>query len=604
MFSLFRMILSPLAPLTSRLKRLVVGPNPNKIPRRLATVVLILSVSLAALGALYLSRAGLEGAGTSSLTILRPALEIATSTWTYVFIVFLVAKGILLRRDEHFSAQAASATGFASSTVKRLAYEAKSPDGSTRVIATSEDDPDEIENRVLNALETGEDDTFSLNPDAFTDSTEDEIDDGALVTVEETNEESRDERSAAPRWRGVLGGVLSRARTPAKALAFGLATSALWLLLDLVARLGGWILSLAGVDVAGAIPGADVAFSALGYVAAAGAGVAIVALEVLSRRRERERAGLEDGREESPDPWLESYKVARLDLASSLDLDEILWSVLVPAGLTVAGILLVVRLWVQPWLYVPILAAGILVGILNYGRVLWTRSRRLESVRSEVDVVSWDDVAILVKEVETPETPMHYAWLGTRRYAHENREEFASEVALRAYEKVNGVKHSPSVMEKQADQLEAMHPDLPAYRADEKERIMTWLLESVEGAREGLVPKMKLIEETVEHDLGGRAFTGAGKGYDPELVRSAYRDLVPAALVEQEIETPEGDMITAVRHRNDPLPPEFGAVRVAFSSQFAGYARWDPLYELPDVSDRLEAEPRFASRIGYRGSDR
>jgi len=92
-------------------------------------------------------------------------------------------------------------------------------------------------------------------------------------------------------------------------------------------------------------------------------------------------------------------------------------------------------------------------------------------------------------------------------------------------------------------------------------------------------------------------------------VREAYRELVPAALVEQEVDVAregvEGDdeelTVTAVRLRTDPLPPEYGQIRAAFSSRFSNYARWDPLYEIPDVSDCLEEEPDYVESIGARG---
>jgi hypothetical protein len=160
-------------------------------------------------------------------------------------------------------------------------------------------------------------------------------------------------------------------------------------------------------------------------------------------------------------------------------------------------------------------------------------------------------------------------------------------------------------MEKQHEQIERMHPDLHGFRDQQKEQIMTWLLDRVEHAQHGLIPKAKLIEDCVEHDLdGGLGPISSGKGHDPELVRAAYRELVPAALVEQEIALEEDseETLTAVRHRRDPLPPEYGQIRAQFSSQFGNYARWSPMYELPDVSDQLEAEPEYANTLGYRGA--
>lgn len=136
---------------------------------------------------------------------------------------------------------------------------------------------------------------------------------------------------------------------------------------------------------------------------------------------------------------------------------------------------------------------------------------------------------------------------------------------------------------------------------------MTRLRETVRETQDGLVPKPKLIEEVVEYDIRPRRLLPGehGQGHDPELVREAYRALVPAALVEQEIPVAEGadETVTAVRAREDPIPPQFGEIRARFSNQFGNYAEWDPLYELPDVQDRLDHEPVYADTVGGRRGD-
>jgi hypothetical protein len=47
-------------------------------------------------------------------------------------------------------------------SIRQLAAEARSPDGTTRVVATVDDTVEEIERRIVEALQTGEDDTLSL----------------------------------------------------------------------------------------------------------------------------------------------------------------------------------------------------------------------------------------------------------------------------------------------------------------------------------------------------------------------------------------------------------------------------------------------------------
>lgn len=304
-----------------------------------------------------------------------------------------------------------------------------------------------------------------------------------------------------------------------------------------------------------------------------------------------------DGPTDPDEEWRRQFKLFRLDIATSLNFSELFWRIGIPAALTSAVILLAVQLWVKPWFYPVIFAVGGLVGLLNYLRVSWKRSRRLSSLRQDVETITWSDVAIPVKEVVLPETRMFYGSLPGKRYAHDDREEFARELAYRAYELLQGVPVSPSVMEKQAEQLKKSQPDLHGYRDDERERIANWLLERVDATGHGLIPKVKLIEDCIEHDISERRFgPRAGTGFDPDLVREVYRELVPAALVEQDIELDAGTL-TAVRLRSDTIPPEYGAIRAQFSAQFSNYARWDAMYDLPDVSDKLDEEPVYADSI-------
>lgn len=714
-----------------RLKRRALGP-PERIPQRLLTVAILVTVAVATTGAWLAMTRGIS-AGSSSLPYLRPVLDLATWTPFWVILLAFLLRRLLVHRDRRYAEQAADVTGYMVRSVRRLAYEAKDPDGSTRVIASTGDEPDDIQARIHEALETGEDDTISLNPEAFDEGEEDTPTAGA----DEERLDELAERYVALDQRGQeldaeidqgIEEVLSADANPAKVEAFlrsdeeraapielmddeqlrlvedleeavddlaavrvemqAILDEQEQLLSDAGAghklelsaddvsdvqddvdavessRLGrAWsrigstarsvaraVRSVATVAIATALalvvwhvvvtwgPGLDLNLLPLSAVEAAtstqaylgvGLGVGLVAtIHQLRRWRSRSTdveptadstaGGSSDGSSEGNgdetdvnDPWREQYKLLRLDLASTINFGDLTWNLLVPAGLTTALFLLAVQLWVEPWFYPVIGALGLLVGIGNYVRISWTRSRRLDKLRQEHDPISFDDVAILVKEVEVPETRIYYAWLGDdepRRYAHEDRDEFAEAVARRAYEVVEGVPVSPSILEKQAGQLESMHPDLHGFRDTEREKIMQWLLEHVEEAQHGLIPKAKLIEDAVEHDITERRFVPGrrGKGFDPEMVRECYRELVPAALVEQEVDVARDDAdgglaVTAVRLRSDPLPPQYGQIRSQFSSKFGNYAQWDALYELPDVSDRLDEEPEFVKSLSIRG---
>lgn len=609
----------------ARAKRRLIGP-PERLPQRALTALIVLSIAVAAGGGWYAVSSGVS-TGTSSLPYLRPILAVVTSVWAWLVGLVWLLRRVLIHRDQRYADQAAEVTGYEPRSVRRLAYEAKSPDGATRVIASTGDEPAAIEDRIDTALEDGEDDRVKLNPDAF--ATPNEPDADPFVWVEDTDADGAG--AAEPSERSLVRRVGVAVLRVGKVVGAAVVALAAWH--GLVAY--GPTLGL-GLVPAAVLAAAESTLAYAGVVVAVATLVAGRELWRLMRRRRDGSADASAGASadasaggtagddqpdgdledeaELRDPWREDLKLFRLDLASTLNFSELTWQLLLPAGATVALLLLAVQLWVQPWLYPAIFAAGVLVGVGNYLRVSWKRTRRLEALRRERETVDWSDVAILVKEVEVPETRIYYAWMGDsepRRYAHDDRQEFAEAVAHRAYELIEGVPVSPSVMEKQVDELEDMHPDLHGFRDTEKERIMTWLLEHVESAQHGLIPKAKLIEDAVEHDRQDRRFGPGtrGKGFDPVLVRESYRELVPAALVEQEVDVTREDVdgdteeltVTAVRLRTDPLPPEYGQIRAAFSSKFGNYARWSPMYELPDVSDRLEGEPEYITSLGARG---
>lgn len=622
-----------------RVKRRVIG-SPEKVPRRLLVGAFVATLAIAVGGAFLALQTGLESASTSSSGYLRPLLELATNTWTYVLFLAVILRGVLLFRDRRYAEQAASITGYMERSVRRLAYEAKEPDGTTRVIATSDEDRDAIRDRILAALDGADDDTMRLNEALFEEPGPEDvlIDEGdlepalqdeadrltvVLDALDRHSTELASELDAAERdavLEHLAGEDSAESRAVGEVLAE--AESTFDLRDDVRDRLDELREPAQSVDVEGLAlePAAWAETDAAGTADteeedAVGdhgpIGVVLRAIQGLVRGpSEAEDAGSDDvdtEMESDPyrDPWLEEWKLLKLDLASAINFERILWQFAVPAVLAIVSLLVVVQFWVKPYLYPPLFAAGILVGILNYLRKSRKRSNRLEALRREEGRVEWDDVAILVKEVEVPETCLQYAWLAGTLYVHDDREEFADEVAHRAYETVNGLDSSPSVLEKQGEQIRSKRPDLHAFRDQERKLIMERLLEAVENSQDGLVPKAKLIEDVVEYDIEQRRFAPGkrGQGHDPQLVRDAYRDLVPAALVEQEIPVEEGsdETVTAVRHRADPIPPEFGAIRARFSNQFGNYASWTPLYELPDVSDQLSHEPVYADKVGYRG---
>jgi hypothetical protein len=98
---------------------------------------------------------------TSAYPLLDTTTAILSSPWLYVGLSLFLLRGILIFRRKRYASQAAAITGMDQRSIRQLAAEARSPDGTTRVVATVDDTVEEIERRILEALQTGEDDTLS-----------------------------------------------------------------------------------------------------------------------------------------------------------------------------------------------------------------------------------------------------------------------------------------------------------------------------------------------------------------------------------------------------------------------------------------------------------
>lgn len=98
---------------------------------------------------------------TSAYPLLDTLTTVLSSPWLYVGMVMFLLRGILIFRRRRYASQAAAITGMDQRSIRQLAAEARSPDGTTRVVATVDDTIEEIERRIVDALRTGEDDTLT-----------------------------------------------------------------------------------------------------------------------------------------------------------------------------------------------------------------------------------------------------------------------------------------------------------------------------------------------------------------------------------------------------------------------------------------------------------
>jgi len=300
------------------------------------------------------------------------------------------------------------------------------------------------------------------------------------------------------------------------------------------------------------------------------------------RAAERKQRGLSDESTDSDDYTAsERFKLWRMDLASGLDADSLVWRFLLPVGTVLAVELIIVRFWVAWWLYPPLLAVAILAGIGFYQGTSWYRARRLASLRESVDGEYWDEVSVLVKTVDTDELTVYMGFLAGHTYASTDRDRLVEVLSSRALERCQGYQPSPAIEERYAWCLRRYLVNFTGWRENrEKPAIMDALVNEVLDSSEGLLPKQELADRVIEHDRRyiWRGLRFVGLGHDPELVAECYEDLVPNTLVEREVaaETADGvDTITAVRARTETLPPDVATVRASFSERF-------PTHKIPD----------------------
>ena len=291
----------------------------------------------------------------------------------------------------------------------------------------------------------------------------------------------------------------------------------------------------------------------------------------------------------------ERFKLWRMDLATALRADDIVWKLLVPAAIVLVVELILVQFWVQWWLYPSLLAVALLVGLGVYRGDQWLRDRRLRRLRQERGGETWEEIAVLVKTVEPDEVTVHMGFLAGRTYASKDRQELIETLATRALERSYGYHPSPAIEERYAWCLDRYILNFAGWRENmEKPQVMDHLTNTVLDSEEGLLPKEILAQRVVEHDREyiwqGLRFVGLG--YDPDLVAECYEELVPNTLVEHEltIRAPDGDrQVAAVRARTETLPPDVAQLRVTFSDRF-------PIRKMPDRYELPTVEPEELTR--------
>ncbi|WP_254810615.1 hypothetical protein [Natronosalvus amylolyticus] len=428
---------------------------------------------------LWMSR-GLEHSGDSSWFMGR-LFGVATSLWTYALLLLLVVAGIKWMGRRRKASRAAAKTGFSERTVKRLAAEAETTDGTETVVVTPAESVRETASQLL--------DIFGIAPA--------HIDVADVHTIDEDTVDAAQDSADA-----------------------------------------------ADIDDIVVHPRANLSTT-------------------------------------------DHLRMTQLELISTLESRDLLWNFGFPAAVTFVIGLLVAQIWVSPWVYLLLASASVVVGALWYLGSHRRRRTRVHGLREPDETEAFDEIAVLVKRVDTSDTTAFYGWCGGSVYADYDGIRLAWTLAEIAHAHIEpGEAVPPTIQQKFARNLKQFVPNIEGYvDAVERPEITNMLAKEVADADQHL-PKSQLLDRVIERD---RQRIG-GIGYDPRLVADRYERNVPELFIEVpvEIDTPTRGTqeMTAVKLRTDDARPAVIETRAQFSTLYQ--PDYQPDFELPDVEMQTE----------------
>lgn len=287
-------------------------------------------------------------------------------------------------------------------------------------------------------------------------------------------------------------------------------------------------------------------------------------------------------------------ELARMDAAASTSKDELASRFVAPAVLSMlAGFTVFGTVWVHPLLMAANFSFGLFVGSVVYLGYKRRRRKNVEKARSTPDYGGWRACDALAKKCTTERgTDFYVVWMAGHSYFGFDRHRIARKVADRWHQRLNGQVVAPAIHETFHDNACSMLPlayNLE-YTDDRRSRgaIYDAIADVVRQADDAIVPKMHLCELVVDR--------GPDHGYDPDLVGDVYQEMVGEALEEFEVELrdTEGELVpmTLVTLRTAGVPLDMEALRSEMSNQIS--PEDEPLYSLPDVEDSFDIEDALA----------
>lgn len=575
-----------------RVRRAIIG-SPERYPVRIMIFATVVSALVAFIG-LFLMIAGDLDPTASSGPLLRTVVGFLTNFFFYATLALIGAALAVNRWWDRAAKLTAQETRYSKEAVKRLSAEVKSTDGSVRLIGNADHSKDQLRAKLMRAFagqhpseRPGEDVDVTPSEATVTGKALGDTTPTASLPADDADVDVDADADSGEHTFDVSD--LHRGREHGE-------------IVGAVAGLRGYH--------ADAAPPADLtlvrdAFERADDVSLTGDGEVVAASDdesttTLPAVVENADDASSTEPETDPDPdaddgdsstteraaasFRQALQTFRMDLASSLNFDELLWRFAVPALATVWIIFTVAQTpWFAPWVYAVVAAVACLVGTISYGTFKWRRRRKLSSLRRDQTAQQWDTCAVLAKRVETPEQTMFVAWMAGNVYADFDKQRLVEAVADRWHQRLHRETVAPAIQEKFAREIKHMRPLLSQFEFSNpyegRKAIEDDIIAVIEEAKDpdGLVAKRHLCEQVVDR--------GEGVGHDPDLVAEVYEEMIPFVLNETEIELTDTDgvsqTVTAVHLRWMDLPDDLAQIRGQFANQFS--ADDAATYDLPDV---------------------
>lgn len=524
----------------------VIG-SPEQYTTRVLGVVMLGTLVAAVLSAFLLT--GDLTADSSAGPFVRFLVRsVAANWWMWAVITLLAVVAAWYLRWHLFAKATARETRFSLHAVKRLGYETRSTDGTTPLYGDTTHTKDQLKGKLLRAFSGSE-------------------------HVETTRDLSADDLKSPGALAAEAGpaGALEAEPEPEPEAPEGA---------DLDPDLAA--------DLAGGMAVAEIVVGATGWDPNRGP-------DADADSDDAEDASAEEpstlsslgGRARSP------LAVWRLELASALNLDELVWRFAFPAVLSAYFMFALAQtFWLRPLGYVMVASVSVFIGTVSFAVFKVLRRRRLSAVRETSETKRWPQAVALAKRIDVRDGPTgYYVRMGGRDYFHFDKVRLAEKVADRWHQRIHGDTVAPAFEEKCARNVRQMLPTLHQFEYKDghegRAAIMDDLVDEVRTSADpdGIVPKRTLCERVVRR--------GDGIGHDPDLVAECYQELVPTALYETPVTLEDTDgneqTVVCVHLRSQVIPDDLSQIRAQFSREFS--ADDTATYDLPAIPQDALHDP-------------